>query len=237
MTPEVDHRRRPPPRSRGVERALEPTRRKYQAEFERLVSAARDVMSEHGTVDPTIGQVLAVAGLSTNAFYRHFPTKDDLLLELVMQAGANTRSFLSHRMAQQDTPRERVIAWIEGMFDLLGTRSSLRANRPFLFAHPRLVTRFPNEVTANIDLLVEPLAIAIHDLRPGSRQQSLDDAHLLYHQVFGILLDRAAMARLSDAAEVKRVVEYSLRALLTPPRASDLEPDPQASRLKLQDRG
>jgi AcrR family transcriptional regulator len=215
MTSDLDLRRLPLS-SRGVERALEPRRRKYEAEFDRLVSAARDVMREHGTVDPTIGQVLAVAGLSTNAFYRHFPTKDDLLLELVMQAGANTRSFLSHRMAREDAPRDQVIAWIEGMFDLLRTASSLRANRPFLFAHPRLVARFPNEIAANIALLVEPLATAIHDLRPGSRRQSLDDAHLLYHQVFGILLDQAAMDHLSDAAEVKRVVQYSLRALLTP---------------------
>jgi AcrR family transcriptional regulator len=224
MTPALDQRHLPPS-SRGVERALEPRRRKYQAEFDRLVSAARDVMSEHGTVDPTIGQILAVAGLSTNAFYRHFPAKDDLLLELVTQAGANTRSFLNHRMARENAPRDRVIAWIEGMFDLLRTASSLRANRPFLFAHPRLVARFPNEIAANIDLLVEPLAIAIHELRPGSRQHALDDAHLLHHQVFGILLDRAAMDRLSDATEVKRVVQYSLRALLTPPRASGLEPD------------
>ena len=232
MTPDLNHRR-PPSGGRGVERALEPTRRKYQAEFDRLVSATRDVMSEHGTVDPTIGQVLAVAGLSTNACYRHFPTKDDLLVELVMQAGANTRSFLSHRMAREDTPRDRVIAWIEGMFDLLRTGSSLRANRPFLFAHPRLIARFPNEIAANIDLLVEPLASAIDDLRPGSHQQSLDDAHLLYHQVFSILLDRAAMDRLSDAAEVKRVVEYSLRALVTPPRAADVEPDARAPRIGL----
>ena len=205
MTPDLNHRR-PPSGGRGVERALEPTRRKYQAEFDRLVSATRDVMSEHGTVDPTIGQVLEVAGLSTNAFYRHFPTKDDLLLELVMQAGANTRSFLSHRMASEDTPRDRVIAWIEGMFDLLRTGSSLRTNRPFLFAHPRLIARFPTEISANIDQLVEPLAAAIDDLRPAGRQQSLDDAHLLYHQVFGILLDRAAMDRLSHPAEVKRVL-------------------------------
>jgi AcrR family transcriptional regulator len=200
--------------ARGVERALEPRRVKYQAEFDRLVTAAREVMSAHGTVDATVGQVLAVAGLSTNAFYRHFPTKDDLLLELVMQAGATSRSYLSHRMARADTPRDRIIAWIEGMFDLLRTRSTLRANRPFLLAHPRLVERFPDEIEANIALLLAPLDAAIRDLRTGSDQQSHNDARLIYHQVFGILLDRAAMGRLSDPTEVMSVVDYSLRALL-----------------------
>lgn len=220
MTPDLELERRPAG-ARGVERALEPKRRKYEAEFDRLVSAARDVMSEHASVDPTVGQILAVAGLSTNTFYRHFPTKDDLLLELVTQAGANTRSFLSHRMAREHTPGERIAAWIEGMFDLLRTRSSLAANRPFLVAHPRLIERFPNEIAANIELLVEPLADAIHDLRPESRQHALDDARLVYHQVFGILLDRAATNEVRDVAEVKRVVEYSLRALRTPPQSFD----------------
>jgi AcrR family transcriptional regulator len=203
--------------ARGVERALEPRRRRYRAEFDRLVSAAREVMSDEGTVDPTVGRILTAAGLSTNAFYRHFPTKDDLLLELVMQAGANTRSYLSHRLAGEDTPRGRVVAWIEGMFDLLRTPSSLRANRPFLLAHPRLVERFPDEIASNIEQLVAPLAAAIEELRPAPGEAALDDARLVYHQVFGILLDRAAMSRLSDAGETARVVEFSLRALLTPP--------------------
>lgn len=204
--------------ARGVERALGPKRRKYEDEFERLLSAARDVMRENGAVDPTIGQILEVAGLSTNAFYRHFPTKDDLLLELVMQAGANTRSFLSHRMAREKTPPGRITAWIEGMFDLLRTRSSLTANRPFLLAHLRLVERFPKEIAANVELLLAPLADAMLEVRPGTRTQATDDARLLYHQVFGILMERAATNRLRDLAEVRLVVDYTLRALKGPSR-------------------
>jgi AcrR family transcriptional regulator len=166
-----------------------------------------------GTVDPTVAEILAEAKLSTNTFYRHFPTKDDLLLELVMDAGANTRSYLSHRIDGIDEPAARIATWIEGMFDLLRTTATLAANRPFLLAHPRLVERFPEEVAANAEQLIEPLTTAIAELRPDRPDRALDDAWLIYHQVFGILLDRAAMAQIRDVTEVERVINFSLRAL------------------------
>jgi AcrR family transcriptional regulator len=202
----------PPVARSGVERALEPRRRRYQAEFDQLVGAARTVMCEQGTVDATISQILSEAGLSTNAFYRHFPTKDDLLLELVSQAGANTRSFLEHRLAPHERPTDRIRAWIAGMLSLIGTQAALRANRPFLLAHPRLVERFPEDIETNIARLIVPLAAAIAEL-PEPPNDPTDDARLIHHQVFGILLDRAARNERRDRAEVERVTDYTLRAL------------------------
>jgi AcrR family transcriptional regulator len=202
----------PTPSRRGVERALAPKRRQYQAEFDQLVAAARTVICDSGTVDATIGQILAEAGYSTNAFYRHFPSKDALLLELVTQAGANTRSFLEHRLRPLDQPADRIRAWIEGMFSLIGAKAALRANRPFLVAHPRLVERFPDDIEASITLLIRPLVDALAEL-PDPPAEPAHDARLVYHQVFGILLDRAARNELRDRAEVGRTVAYTLRAL------------------------
>lgn len=205
--------------ARGVERALARKREKYQAEFDRLLDAARTVMRVRDTVDPTVHEILAEADLSTAAFYRHFPTKDDLLLVLLVQAGATTRSFLAHRLADLDDPRDRVRAWVEGMFDLLRTEDLLAANRPFLLGHPRLLDRFPAEIADMTGRLVAPLAGAVRDgrlaagLDPGDPER---DARLAYHQVHGILLDRAAERRTSDPGEVAAVVAYTLRATLGP---------------------
>lgn len=63
-------------------------------------------------------------------------------------------------------------------------------------------------------LLIEPLAAAIVELRPGRKADATDDAWLVYPQVFGILVDRAVMTPSREAAEVARVVDYSLRALM-----------------------
>ena len=98
------------------------------------------------------------------------------------------------------------------MFSLIGSATALRANRPFLLAHPRLVERFPEDIEANIAELIGPLGSAIAEL-PNPPADPSADARLIHHQVFGILLDRAARNERRDRAEVQRVVDYTLRAL------------------------
>jgi AcrR family transcriptional regulator len=204
---------------RGVERALARKRQKYEDEVDRLVAAALVVMRARDTADPTVTDILAEAGLSTAAFYRHFPGKDDLLLALLQHAGATTRSYLDHRLARHADPVERIAAWVRGMFDLLRTPDHVLGNRPFLLAHPRLVERFPAEIARMTGELVEPLAAAIADARAGHGLEPTDhrtDARLVHHQVYGVLVDRAAERRTSDRREVDAVVDYTLRAVLGP---------------------
>lgn len=215
------------PAPRGVERALARKRRKYEDEVERLTAAALAVMRERDTVDPRVADILEHAGLSTAALYRHFPTKDDLLLALIEGAGANTRSYLAHQLDGLDDPRQRIVGWVESMFDLLGDDELVARNRPFLLAHPRLLERFPAEITAMVDQLVAPLATAIDearraaDLDPGEAD---DAARLIYHLVFGLLIDRAAQRQVTDARLVAVVVQHCLRATLGPPVAPPRRP-------------
>jgi AcrR family transcriptional regulator len=210
---------------RGVERALARKRRKYEDEVERLVAAALAVMRARDTADPTVTDILAEAGLSTAAFYRHFPGKDDLLLALLQHAGATTRSYLHHRMARHADPVDRIAAWVRGMFDLLRTDDHVTGNRPFLLAHPRLVERFPVEVAGMVGELVAPLAAAIAEARAAHGLEPTDhltDARLVHHQVYGVLVDRAAERRTSDRREIDAVIDYTHRAVLGPsiPRAT-----------------
>jgi len=204
--------------TRGAERALDGRRRKYEAEVERLVGAAFAVMRAKGTASPTVADILAEAGLSTATFYRHFPTKDDLLVTLLERAHERTRAHLEALLAAEARPADRVTAWVRGLFDLLGTDARVAANRPFLLAHPRLLERFPDEIGAGIDGLVALLADAVAAARleaglpPGD---AAGDARLAYHQVFGMLVDRAALHRRSEAATVAAVADYTLRAVLT----------------------
>jgi AcrR family transcriptional regulator len=220
---------------RGVERALARKRRKYEDEVERLVAAALAVMRLRDTADPTVTDILAEAGLSTAAFYRHFPGKDDLLLALLQHAGATTRSYLDHRMARHADPVDRIAAWVRGMFDLLRTDDHVLGNRPFLLAHPRLVERFPAEIGGMVDELVAPLAAAIAEARAANGLQPTDhltDARLVHHQVYGVLVDRAAVRRTSERREVDAVVDYTHRAVLGPsiPRPTRAARAPRARR-------
>ncbi|CUU54926.1 DNA-binding transcriptional regulator, AcrR family [Parafrankia irregularis] len=156
---------------RGVERALARQRHRYEDEVERLIDATFRVMRERDTANPSVSEILAASGLSTTAFYRHFPTKDDLLLTLLERAHDITRRHIEERLAAESDPVQRIAEWVRAMFDLLRTDDLVVANRPFLLAHPRLLERFPAELGTWFDALVAPLATAIADARraaPGA---------------------------------------------------------------------
>ncbi|EFC83760.1 transcriptional regulator, TetR family [Parafrankia sp. EUN1f] len=157
---------------RGVERALARQRNRYEDEVERLIDATFRVMRERDTANPSVNDILAASGLSTTAFYRHFPTKDDLLLTLLERAHDITRRHIEERLAAEIDPVQRIAEWVRAMFDLLRTDDLVVANRPFLLAHPRLLERFPAELGAWFDALVAPLATAIYSAERRTAGQS-----------------------------------------------------------------
>lgn len=202
---------------RGVERALAGRRHRYEAEVERLVDAAFRVMRERDTASPSVADILAASGLSTSAFYRHFPTKDDLFVTLLERANEMTSRHLADRMAGAADPASRIVEWVRGMCDLLRTDELVLANRPLMLAHPRLLERFPGEILGGFARLAAPLEDAIVAARAAAGVDIGDpatDARLALQQVFALLVDSAALRRRVDDATVDAVASYTLRALL-----------------------
>ncbi|HEX7132045.1 MAG TPA: TetR/AcrR family transcriptional regulator [Iamia sp.] len=200
-----------PAATRGVERALAPHRERYEAEVELLVRAAFAVIRRTGSASPTVAEILAEAGLSTTAFYRHFPTKDDLLVTLLERAHERTGQHIARAVETAPDPAARVDAWITALFDMVATRRDVRANRPFLLAHPRLLERYPDEIGAGIDRLVAGLA----ELLEAAGAEGIDPAvtaRLTYHLVFGYLVDRAALDAPVDPATVAAVCAHTRAA-------------------------
>ncbi len=218
MSPASSHARGTAP-VRGVERALASRRHRYEAEVERLVDAAFRTMRDRDTANPSVADILAASGLSTSAFYRHFPTKDDLFVTLLERANAMTARHLADRMAEATDPQARIVEWVRGMLDLLRTDELVVANRPLLLAHPRLLERFPGEILAGFDRLVAPLVDAITQARVDAELPAGDaalDARLVLQQVMGLLVDAAALRRRVDDTTAQSVASYTLRAVLGP---------------------
>jgi AcrR family transcriptional regulator len=87
----------------------------YAEEVRRLLDAGLDVMRRCGTTSrPRVADIVAAAGLSNDAFYRHFPSKDALVAALVDDGALRLRSYLDHQMAKDPTPEARVRRWVEG---------------------------------------------------------------------------------------------------------------------------
>ncbi len=58
---------------------------------------------------------MAEAGLSNEAFYRHFKSKDALVTAILEDGGERLRSYLAHQMAKEATPEGQVRRWVEGV--------------------------------------------------------------------------------------------------------------------------
>ena len=130
-----------------------------------------------------------------------------------------TRKHVDDRLATCTNPRDRIVEWVRAVMDLLRTDDLVAANRPFLLAHPRLLERFPTEINAGFDALLVPLESAIAEaskLAGLSTERAALDARLVLHQVFGILIDTAAMRQRTNPDVVDAVASFALRAVLSP---------------------
>jgi AcrR family transcriptional regulator len=88
----------------------------YAGEVRRLLDAALDVMRACGTSSrPRVADIVAAAGLSNDAFYRHFPSKDALVAALLEDGTERLQSYLIHQMAKEATPDGKVRRWVEGV--------------------------------------------------------------------------------------------------------------------------
>jgi AcrR family transcriptional regulator len=207
----------PPSRaSLAVERALSRRRAAYAREVDRLIEAAFVRIRRTGDLEPRVSELVRSARLSNQAFYRHFPSKDALLVA-VLDAGARMlASYLAHRMHAAQAPIERIRAWLEGILEQALDPEAAAATRPFALGRGRLAERFPAEVAASereLVALVRPAlaaAVAAGEL-PGADPER--DAESLYHLAMGWMQARLVEAAPADRADAQRLVAFALGGL------------------------
>jgi AcrR family transcriptional regulator len=85
-------------------------------EAEALMAAATCEMVRLGSERRvTVADIVRAAGLSNQAFYRHFASKDDLTAALVDAGARRLVGYLDHQMSLVDDPVDQVRAWIRGV--------------------------------------------------------------------------------------------------------------------------
>jgi AcrR family transcriptional regulator len=200
----------------AVERALSRRRAAYAREVDRLVEAALLRIRRTGDLEPRVSEVVQAARLSNQAFYRHFPSKQALLVA-VLDAGARMLAgYLAHRMHAAQAPIEKIRAWLEGILEQALDPEAASATRPFALARGRLAERFPAEVAASereLTALVRPAieaAVAAGEL-PGADPER--DAESLYHLAMGWMQARLAETAPADRRDAQRLVAFALAGL------------------------
>src|SRR2546421_10320991 len=88
----------------------------YTSEVRRLLDAALQVIPQGGTRSRArVADIVAAAGLSNDAFYRHFPSKDALVAALLEDGAERLASYVAHQMAKDQGPAAKVRRWVEGI--------------------------------------------------------------------------------------------------------------------------
>jgi AcrR family transcriptional regulator len=159
----------------------------YASEVRRLLDAALDVMRRCGTTSrPRVADIVAAAGLSNDAFYRHFPSKDALVAAILEDGTDRLRSYLAHQMAKEADPEARVRRWVEGVLSQAADEDIASTTLAVLWnggsVGEALPSGRPSAAAPLATLLHEPFAAV------GSAAPELD-ASLAAHAVVGLLSD------------------------------------------------
>jgi AcrR family transcriptional regulator len=181
----------------------------YAEEVRRLLDAALGEMSARGTGSrPRVADIVAAAGLSNDAFYRHFSSKDALVTALLEDGSARLASYLSHQMAKEPTPTGKVRRWVQGVLsqaddDIASTTRAVLWNGGSVGGGVASGRHFASAPLA--ELLHEPFAAL------GSTDPELD-ASLAAHATLGKLADHLWQQVKPTPAEVDAIAAFCLRA-------------------------
>jgi AcrR family transcriptional regulator len=148
-----------------VQRTLAPRHATYTDEVRRLIASCLTVSERTGNFDPRVSDILAEAGLSNQAFYRHFQSKEELLLAVLDQGGRQLDEYLRKRMAAKDNPVDKIRAWVRGFTAQAIRPKAAAATRPFMFPSARLYERFPEEIPGVERLFLDSISGALKDAK------------------------------------------------------------------------
>jgi AcrR family transcriptional regulator len=181
----------------------------YADEVRRLVDAAYAVMRRTGSVDPRVADIVEAAGLSNQAFYRHFRGKDELLLAVLEDGQRRLVTTLERRMARATPGAGQVQAWIEGVLEQARNPEAAANTRPFAVNGARLTERYPEATALQRDRVVAPLRDAV----AAAGGDPTRDADAIYHLTMGRAEDAIARGETPSAADVAHTAAFSLRAI------------------------
>jgi AcrR family transcriptional regulator len=199
---------------RSLERSVAQRRTSYVHEVQRIVDATYRVIASTGSFDPKLRDILRESGLSTQAFYKHFRSKDELMLVVLDDGRQRLLGYLTHRMEKVGEPEEKIKAWIEGVMAQALDADVAARTRPFVAYQDRLAEQFPEEQQRSVDLLVGLLLEAIASLPDRRSKLTVSrDAKAVYQLTFGTLHWHLSHGSKPSNGEINHLVDFSLKGI------------------------
>jgi len=205
------------PLSRAAERSLERRREAALGEVMRLVEAALRLIRSSGTIhQPRVSEIVREAGLSNQAFYRHFRSKHELLVTVLDEGIALLARTLARRMSRAQSSEGRIREWLRGLLEQALNPAAAEATRPFVLGQGQLDSAWAEEMAQSQRRITAPLrevlerAAADGEL-PGVAPER--DAESLYHLALGWVQARLIEGGAASREDARRVEDFALAGL------------------------
>src|SRR5262245_9243319 len=194
--------------ARAVRRALSAREAAATEEVQRLIDAATKVMRDTAA-PPRVADIVAAAGLSNQAFYRHFAGRDELVAAVVESGAFRLVGYLAHRMERAgEDPVQRIRAWIEGVMSQAANPDVAASTRAVLWNSRQLPRRAGERGT--MPAITELLDAPLRDLGVADPTR---DAAAITDVVFG-RLDHYLWVEAPTDDDIEHLVSFCLRAVV-----------------------
>ena len=132
-------------KQRAIERSTKAAKLRAEQRVERFLDAAQAIITEKGTTDFTVQEVVDRSRQSLRSFYQHFDGKHELLLALFEDALRRSADQIRAAADGQTDPLEQLRVAVHLLFELC--RPDPAAQRPlFTDLAPQLLLSHPAEV-------------------------------------------------------------------------------------------
>jgi AcrR family transcriptional regulator len=187
------------------------------SERSRIIDSAYRCLATSNGKGVSVTDILRGAGLSTRAFYRHFDSKDSLLLAMFRRDSDRLHAELDATAAAAASPREALRAWIDGYLQL--TTQPRRRQRVLVLSSAELMraSGYADERARTMSRLQEGIArILVRGREDGSFPWANPepDSRAIRSALTEAFAEQMTGSAPVDAAEAAaEVADFAFRAL------------------------
>jgi AcrR family transcriptional regulator len=187
------------------------------SEQSRIIEAAYRCLAASNGDGISVTDILREAGLSTRAFYRHFDSKDNLLLAMYRRDSDSLHAELDAAAHAAESPAEALRQWIEGYLRL--TWHPRRRQRVLVLSSAELLrtTGYADERARSMTQMQDGIA---EILRRGLADRSFPwadpepDARAIRAMLTEAFAEQmSASAKVTATAAAADLIDFAFRAL------------------------
>lgn len=175
---------------------------------ERLLDTASRLFYERGFLAVGVDEIVAESGVAKMTLYRHFPSKDDLVVAYLMRADDEFCDWFERALATERDPRDRIMAVFTGLGALAQSAQCLGCT------FQMSASEYPDPRHPAHKIAVAHKKAARRQFATLARQAGLREPEALADQLLMLMDGAWVAARMFDRASPARHVAAAAKALL-----------------------